>query len=169
MCNITNLGFCRFGFFNIYFAGQERFQSLGSSFYRGSEGLLILQFLHLACILVFDVTVLQTFYNLENWREDFITKTGIANVDVFPFYVVGNKTDMSEQRAVTAKQVQNWCVQKGGIPYFESSAKNGDNVEQIFSTIATSLCGKKDADNDELDTFKITNEPAAPNDPPCAC
>ena len=39
-------------------AGQERFQSLCTSFYRGSDG----------CILVFDISNTDSYDNLEKWR-----------------------------------------------------------------------------------------------------
>ena len=40
-------------------AGQERFQSLGVAFYRGAD----------CCVLVFDVNVAKTFYNLDRLDE----------------------------------------------------------------------------------------------------
>ncbi len=47
-------------------AGQERFQSLCSSFYRGSDG----------CILVFDISSVESYENLEKWRQVFVQTTG---------------------------------------------------------------------------------------------
>lgn len=43
-------------------AGQERFQSLGVAFYRGAD----------CCVLVYDVNVMKSFDNLNNWREEFL-------------------------------------------------------------------------------------------------
>lgn len=43
-------------------AGQERFQSLGVAFYRGAD----------CCVLVYDVNVMKSFENLNNWREEFL-------------------------------------------------------------------------------------------------
>ena len=43
-------------------AGQERFQSLGVAFYRGAD----------CCVLVYDVNVMKSFDNLDNWREEFL-------------------------------------------------------------------------------------------------
>jgi Ras-related protein Rab-7A len=47
-------------------AGQERFQSLCTSFYRGSDG----------CVLVFDISQPESYENLEKWRQNFIQTTG---------------------------------------------------------------------------------------------
>ncbi len=43
-------------------AGQERFQSLGVAFYRGAD----------CCVLVYDVNVMKSFDDLDNWREEFL-------------------------------------------------------------------------------------------------
>jgi len=37
---------------------------------------------------------------------------------------------------VSTKRAQQWCHAKNDIPYFETSAKEGINVEQAFQTIA---------------------------------
>eukprot|EP00730_Choanoeca_flexa_P002671 TRINITY_DN11126_c0_g2_i1.p2 TRINITY_DN11126_c0_g2~~TRINITY_DN11126_c0_g2_i1.p2 ORF type:complete len:154 (+),score=4.83 TRINITY_DN11126_c0_g2_i1:1509-1970(+) len=55
--------------------------------------------------------------------------------DNFPFVVLGNKIDL-ENRAISQKRAMTWCQSKGGIPYFETSAKDAINVEQAFQTIA---------------------------------
>lgn len=48
-------------------AGQERFQSLGVAFYRGAD----------CCVLVYDVNVMKSFDNLNNWREEFLIQVMI--------------------------------------------------------------------------------------------
>lgn len=51
----------------------------------------------------------------------------------FPFVVLGNKVDVEEsKRMISTKRAQAFCQQKGGIPYFETSAKDAVNVEQAF-------------------------------------
>ncbi|KAK6143469.1 hypothetical protein DH2020_023817 [Rehmannia glutinosa] len=82
-------------------AGQERFQSLGVAFYRGAD----------CCVLVYDVNVMKSFDNLNNWREEFLiqlkkwkttNETEISlqaspsDPENFPFVVIGNK--VSEKR-----------------------------------------------------------------------
>lgn len=37
---------------------------------------------------------------------------------------------------VSTKRAQQWCQSQNDIPYFETSAKEGLNVERAFQTIA---------------------------------
>ena len=47
--------------------------------------------------------------------------------------VLGNKIDMEEnKRMITSKRAMAFCQSKGGIPYFETSAKEAVNVETAF-------------------------------------
>ncbi|KAK9839886.1 hypothetical protein WJX81_008483 [Elliptochloris bilobata] len=109
-------------------AGQERFQSLGVAFYRGAD----------CCVLVYDVNVQKTFENLDNWRDEFLIQASPNDPDTFPFVVLGNKVDVDEgrSRVVTEKKAKQWCTAKGGIPYFETSAKDDVNVDSAFQCIA---------------------------------
>ncbi|CAI7783094.1 unnamed protein product [Closterium sp. NIES-53] len=109
-------------------AGQERFQSLGVAFYRGAD----------CCVLVYDVNVMKSFENLDNWREEFLIQANPAERDLFPFVVLGNKIDVDggNSRVVSEKKVKAWCAAKGNIPYFETSAKEDYNVEAAFQCIA---------------------------------
>lgn len=43
---------------------------------------------------------------------------------------------MLNSKQVSAKRAQQWCQSKNDIPYFETSAKEGINVEKAFQTIA---------------------------------
>ncbi|KAL8556038.1 hypothetical protein ACS0TY_003733 [Phlomoides rotata] len=65
-------------------AGQERFQSLGVAFYRGAD----------CCVLVYDVNVMKSFDNLNNWREEFLIQASPSDPENFPFVVIGNKVDV---------------------------------------------------------------------------
>ncbi|KAI5006088.1 hypothetical protein ZWY2020_033331 [Hordeum vulgare] len=56
----------------------------------------------------------------------------------FPFVLLGNKIDVDggNSRTVSEKKAKAWCASKGNIPYFETSAKEGFNVEAAFECIA---------------------------------
>ncbi|KAL1842702.1 hypothetical protein VTJ49DRAFT_4481 [Mycothermus thermophilus] len=108
-------------------AGQERFQSLGVAFYRGAD----------CCVLVFDVNNAKSFDALDSWRDEFLIQASPRDPDNFPFVVLGNKIDVEEsKRVISTKRAMTYCQSKGGIPYFETSAKEAINVEQAFEVIA---------------------------------
>ena len=104
-------------------AGQERFQSLGVAFYRGAD----------CCVLVYDVNNSKSFDTLDSWRDEFLIQASPRDPENFPFVVLGNKIDVEEnKRMISSKRAMTFCQSKGGIPYFETSAKEAVNVEQAF-------------------------------------
>ncbi|GAY57297.1 hypothetical protein CUMW_178350 [Citrus unshiu] len=131
-------------------AGQERFQSLGVAFYRGAD----------CCVLVYDVNSMKSFDNLNNWREEFLIQASPSDPDNFPFVVLGNKIDVDggNSRVVSEKKARAWCASKGNIPYFETSAKEGINVEEAFQCIAKNAL--KSGEEEEIylpDTIDVGN------------
>ncbi|CAJ1933488.1 unnamed protein product [Sphenostylis stenocarpa] len=131
-------------------AGQERFQSLGVAFYRGAD----------CCVLVYDVNSMKSFDNLNNWREEFLIQASPSDPENFPFVVIGNKIDIDggNSRVVSEKKARAWCASKGNIPYFETSAKEGINVEEAFQCIAKNAL--KSGEEEELylpDTIDVGN------------
>ncbi|CAH1107773.1 unnamed protein product [Psylliodes chrysocephalus] len=144
-------------------AGQERFQSLGVAFYRGAD----------CCVLVFDVTAPNTFKSLDSWRDEFLIQASPREPENFPFVLLGNKVDL-EPRAISAKRAQQWCQSKNNIPYFETSAKEGLNVEQAFLAIAKNALAQQnstvDLYNEFPDQIKLTNtQKTSNNGDSCAC
>jgi len=132
-------------------AGQERFQSLGNHFYRGAD----------CCVLVFDVTIRETFDDLELWRREFLMHAGIGSgeAESYPFVCIGNKVDREAERVVLNKTAEQWC-QKYNIPYIETSAKDATNVQQAFYCAADlALSSRKPANHnnqvEELPVFDL--------------
>ncbi|XP_006137280.1 ras-related protein Rab-7b isoform X1 [Pelodiscus sinensis] len=125
--------------------GQERFRSMVSTFYKGSDG----------CMLAFDVTDRDSFESLDDWREDFLEKI-IPTEQDFPMVVLGNKIDLKE-RQVPKETASSWCKEKD-IPYFEVSAKNDINVVQAFETLARQALSRYQGilENYLTDSIKLT-------------
>jgi len=121
-------------------AGQERFQSLGVGFYRGAD----------ACLLVYDVTDPHSLDNLDHWRKEFLEQVGggiqgLGDASTqFPFVVIGNKTDKTDDRLVTCERAEDWCRTAASatimgsqpLPHFECSAKTSESVEDAFQEAA---------------------------------
>eukprot|EP00049_Salpingoeca_infusionum_P017203 m.352131 g.352131 ORF g.352131 m.352131 type:complete len:207 (+) comp16447_c0_seq1:139-759(+) len=142
-------------------AGQERFQSLGVAFYRGAD----------CCVLVFDVTVPKTFETLDSWRDEFLIQASPRDPDNFPFVVLGNKVDL-DSRAISEKRANTWCLNKGGIPYFETSAKDSTNVEAAFQKIAVNALAQEKEDDfyqDFKQTLDLGSTPASDSGDGCGC
>ncbi|NHJ24326.1 MAG: GTP-binding protein [Candidatus Lokiarchaeota archaeon] len=107
--------------------GQERFSSIRPMYYRGSLGV----------VLVFDLTNSDSFEHLPQWIEEVR-----ANVKAeIPLLLVGNKSDLLEQRAVTMEEI-NRFTRDFNLYYMETSAKTGDGVGDCFYILACLMIGQ---------------------------
>ena len=137
---------------------------MGVAFYRGAD----------CCVLVHDVNVAKSFENVDVWRDEFLVQAGPRNPDDFPFVLIGNKIDRQTDRVVTQKRAHQWCQSKGGIPYFETSAKDACNIEEAFATVArVALRGYDDCNTNvmcHLDSPKVNiNTPDITDGNTCLC
>jgi len=107
-------------------AGQERFQSLGNAFYRGAD----------ACILVYDITDQKSFEQIEDWKQKFVNQANIENEREYPFLLLGNKSDMSQNRAVSQQQGEQYAS-NNGMTFYETSAMKGTNIDTAIQAIAS--------------------------------
>jgi len=107
--------------------GQERFSSIRPMYYRGSLGT----------ILVFDLTNAASFEHLPQWIEEVR-----ANIKAeIPVLLVGNKSDLIDQRAVSVEELNNF-TRDFNLYYMETSAKTGDGVGDCFSILACLMIGQ---------------------------
>ena len=102
-------------------AGEERFHSVSSTFYRGTD----------TCILVFDLTNRISFERLQFWREAMIEKGGMEHPDNFPFIIFANKTDLKNDIVVSNQEIEAYAQQIKSRVFFVS-AKSGQNIEEGF-------------------------------------
>ena len=98
-------------------AGEERFRTITSSYYRGAHAIAI----------VFDLTKIETFEHVKKWIAD-INKFAKENVLKF---LIGNKSDLEGKRQITYSDARNYA-NKMNITYFEVSAKNDQNINEFF-------------------------------------
>ena len=105
-------------------AGQEKYKSMVSSYYKGANVALI----------VFDITSHETFEALPVWIENFY-KNGPEQKNII---LIGNKKDLEEKRQVTQEEAQMFSETNNMI-YFETSAKDGDNIDYVFNYAAEKL------------------------------
>ena len=103
-------------------AGQQRFDFIRGSYYRGSKGAL----------LVFDTTRKSTYLELPKWIEE----TENALGERIPIILLANKVDLAEDRVITSEMGREFVQQHNLVAYLETSALTGQNVEQAFGLLA---------------------------------
>ena len=98
-------------------AGQETFRSITRAYYKNSV---------CACV-VYDITNRNSFQNIKSWIED-CKKQSPKSVFLV---LIGNKIDLENKREVSYEEGSIYA-QKNGMLFFETSAKTGKNIEEIF-------------------------------------
>ncbi|KAL7717029.1 GTP-binding protein ypt7 [Entamoeba marina] len=120
-------------------AGHERFSSIVTSFYRGSD----------AVIIVFDVTNSNSFQHISTWINEF--NQGVNDADV-PVVICGNKID-SPERCITTDAAKTWC-DRFSYSYVETSALTSQCVDDLFSEIVKLTIEKRPQNKEENVEFK---------------
>jgi Ras-related protein Rab-2A len=110
-------------------AGQPQFFLLHKVYFNGANGVL----------LGFDLTRTHTYSNTKEWHRELV-KNGIASL---PMIMFGNKSDLTEERKVAQPHIDYMQEQLGIPEYVETSALNGDNVNQLFEAIARRILEKR--------------------------
>ena len=127
-------------------AGQERFKALTPSYLRGAEGI----------ILVYDVTNSETFESLKFWIDSLKSNLGENSL---PIVINGNKIDLDD-RDISAEYAKKFA-QDNNFKYFETSAKSGIGVDELFREIVNQILEKKDKTEDikdERKSIKLQND-----------
>ena len=105
-------------------AGQERFRSITQSYYHNADGVVI----------AYDITSPKSFESIEQWLEDVHRFTSKEVV----LYIVGNKCDLHQQRQIDLRNAEE-IAKKEKCVAMETSAKEADNVDNLFMSLATQL------------------------------
>ena len=108
-------------------AGQERFRSLTTNYIKKANGIL----------LVYDITDRKSFDNITNWMDNIHEETG----DKLPIILVGNKIDLNKERAVSKNEGEE-KAKEFGLKFFETSAKEGNNVQKCFRELVELIVEK---------------------------
>ena len=128
-------------------AGQEQYRSLGPIYFRSSAG----------AILVFDISNQKTFNSLDEWLSSFRTVGGENTVVV----VVGNKSDLSDQRVINREQGEEWAQAHNCI-YTETSALMGYGIKNLFKLFIDALLAQSsdiETKTNEEKTKDLTEKP----------
>ena len=124
-------------------AGQERYKSLTKGFFRNAEGVM----------LVYDVTNSETYENLKFWLQSIKNNTS-PDMGEIPIILIGNKIDC-EDREVKVEEAENFWKEQG-YPYFETSAKTGENIDNTIKYLVKKVINIKEGKKyDENENIKI--------------
>ena len=104
-------------------SGQDRFRSMTNLYYRDAQ----------VAILTYDVTNEESFEGLNYWLNELSEK---VERDSMLLCLVGNKNDVeaSKKRVPTSKGKA--FAEENNMIFFETSAKTGAGVKELFQTIA---------------------------------
>ena len=102
-------------------AGQERYRNITANYYRNAQGIM----------LVYDVTNRKSFEAIDAWIAQIHLHAGESVNKV----LVGNKSDCDKGRVVHLEEGED-LAKRYNIPFFETSAKTGLNVDASFHRIA---------------------------------
>ncbi len=122
---------------------QKFFRRVRKTYYQGAH----------SAFLVFDLTNVSSFENLENWYDEL---KGFISKDI-PVVVVGNKTDLSKERKISYQEGVS-LANKLKASYIETSAKTGENVEDAFSLISYHYIVKSQLDEENIVKTNLISE-----------
>ena len=131
-------------------AGQEAYRSITRSYYKNST----------CAFIVYDITEKKTFDDVDIWLRD-CRDVCYKNVLI---YLIGNKSDLEDKRQVTYEEGKQYA-DENNLVFFETSALNGNNIEEIFIQSATDLVNKlesgefnNDLSNSGIKVFQYPNK-----------
>jgi small GTP-binding protein len=113
---------CNLFFWDI--AGQDSWQFMHETFYRGSK----------AAIIVFSHTDDESFKHIDNWHDELIDICGDIPVVLF-----GNKLDLVNEDKLNEVKVEKLVEERGFLDYIKTSAKTGTGVYKGFQKIIKNL------------------------------
>ena len=128
--------------------GSENFNSLNRIYYKRAD----------CCILVYDITNLDSFEECQNYYKNEIKNNCKNDIKVI---LVGNKTDLEKDRKIS-KEKGAELAEQCGYYFRETSCEKNFNVADAFETIIIMTHndmvknGKQNLGNKKnIDTFKL--------------
>ena len=102
-------------------AGQERYNAIFENYYKLAD----------CCLLVYDITSKNSFEKVKSYYIEKIKEKCRKDTKVI---LLGNKTDLEEEREVTQDEGKDLANENGFI-FMESSCKDNYNVSDAFTTL----------------------------------
>ena len=129
-------------------AGQENFRSVTRAYYKASA----------VAMVVYDITNEESFLHIQNWIKD-CRDLAPRTVQLI---LIGNKTDLEDQRVISKEKGEE-LARENKMLFFETSALNGNGVEEAFKKSIEAVdqkirSGYYDLSNNNQGIKKMSNE-----------
>ena len=125
--------------------------------------------------MVYDITDQKSFDQIEDWKQKFVNQANIENEREYPFLLLGNKSDMNSNRAVSQDQGQQYASQNG-MTFYETSAMNGNNIDTAIQAIASTASDQptvpffhEEVVQKAMQNYANNEEPTTEEAGGCAC
>mmetsp|Transcript_26311 Transcript_26311/g.47166 ORF Transcript_26311/g.47166 Transcript_26311/m.47166 type:complete len:191 (-) Transcript_26311:29-601(-) len=82
-------------------------------------------------MLVFDLTNVQSFAEIVNYRDRVLDVNSTRRVSRVPILLVGNKADLKSKRTVPVEEIEK-LAKSWGCTFMEASAKTAFNIDASF-------------------------------------
>ena len=123
-------------------AGQERYRAINKIYCKSAN----------CCLLVYDISDRKSFEDCKTYFNDVIKDKCQKNIQVI---VLGNKTDLEEQRQVPSEEGANFSAENNYI-FMETSCLKNKNVSDAFETLIEIT--DREVIKFERSNIKISNE-----------
>ena len=123
-------------------AGEEKYKSIPKNHIKNVQGI----------ILMYDITNKKSFDSIIDWISDVKEIKG----ENFPMILVGNKIDLNESREVT-EEMGYELAEKNQIEFFETSNKDGTNIQEAGLEIVYKILGETKVNNSRIERIGTAN------------
>jgi small GTP-binding protein len=112
-------------------AGQERYNALTSSFFNRADGVC----------LAFDCASRDSFERIKHWWAELTSQKDVGTE--VNAVIAATKTDLlAKSRAVSEEEGRSLAASYG-VPFFETSSKEGTGVKETFSALTKLVIDRK--------------------------
>jgi len=128
-------------------AGTEQFTAMRDMYMRLGQGFL----------LVFSITSLSSLQDLVELRTQIVNAKG--GDTSFPMVLVGNKSDLEEDRQVSRSRAFQLSQSWNNMPYYETSARRDANVTEVFVDVSRQIIRRDMARShrdDDRDRYRVS-------------
>ena len=130
-------------------AGQERYKNIASQLYKGADGIM----------LVYDITNDYSFSKITDWMEQINNNLSKNDIGIV---LIGNKSDIEDRMIDKEKGEEK--AKEYGIEFYETSALNGNGINEAFEGLAKQILKNYKIKNNEVGSRTISLQSSRPED-----